>query len=195
MKLKIQESLAVMLLAAPIVAAGQDITYNVDETLGAGSVVGTITTNGTIGTITKGSEIVAFSLTLTDQSLDGGPSVLISNLNGSIFGQYNKGGLSATATSLLFNYGGSGYSFIFSGPSPYDFWCGADAGSGTCNFETDPAEVIGQTSSGGNAEVLSEAGVGEKVIGTVSAVPAPTSLAMLGLGLAALGVVRRQKAG
>lgn len=193
MKSKIRDCLAAILLSGPVVAAAADITYNVDETIGAGSVVGTVTTNGTIG-ILKTSQVVAWDLTLTAPNLAGGPSVEITNLNGS-FGQYNKGGLSATATTLSFDYGGTGYGFIFDGTSNFDYWCGASIAASSCNFETDPAETIGPSSSNADADaqVLSEAGVGEKVIGTVSAVPAPTTFALFSLGLVGIGIVRRQK--
>jgi len=96
---KIQKSLAVILLAAPMLAASAaDITYNVDEIIGAGTVVGTITTDGTIGTL-KNKDVVAFDLTVTAPNLEDGPSVVISNLNGGL-AQYNSGGLSATATTI-----------------------------------------------------------------------------------------------
>ena len=194
MKLRTKECVAVLLLAAPIVAGAQDITYNVDDIIGAGSVVGTVTTNGTLGTL-KTVQVVAWDLTLTAPNLAGGPSVVLTNSDGT-FAQYSKGGLSATATTLSFNYGGTGYGFFFSDSSNFDYWCGASSGASSCNFETDPAETIGPSSTNGDADaqVLSEAGIGEKVIGTVSAVPAPTTLVMLSAGLAALGVVRRQKA-
>ena len=46
-------------------AAKADITYAVDETVGAGSATGFITTNGTIGTLDT-ADILDWNLTLND---------------------------------------------------------------------------------------------------------------------------------
>jgi hypothetical protein len=105
----------------------------------------------------------------------------------------DTGGFGATASHLVFNYGGTtGQLFIFEGGSHSDYWCGAASGGDACNLESDPAETIGYSSvTGGNAEDVSEAGAGLKVLASV---PAPTTLAMISFGLLALGVVRRQQA-
>jgi len=188
MKSKVWESLAVILLAAPLSAVAGDITYDVEQAVGTGSVVGTITTDGTIGVLSS-ADVVAWDLTLRAPNLSGGTQVLTQS-NGTFS---DTGGFGATASRLVFNYGGtSGQYFIFQGGSDSDYWCGADIGGISCNGETDPAETIGYSKVGGrNAQVLSEAGVGLKSI--ASAVPAPTTVAMLSCGLLALGLVTMRK--
>ena len=75
-----------------------DITYNVNLPFGnSGSFVGTITTDGTIGVLGS-SNIVSWNLTLND-----GSKVTILTPSTSTSSWYG-GDLSATSTSLLFNY-------------------------------------------------------------------------------------------
>ena len=188
MKLKIGKALALMLLAAPVSAFAGDITYYVDDVVGTGSVVGSITTDGTIGVLSS-SDLVSWDLTLRAPNLLGGTQVLTQS-NGTFS---DTGGFGATASHLVFNYGGtSGQLFIFEGGLHSDYWCGAASGGDACNLESDPAETIGYSSvTGGNAEDVSEAGAGLTVLASV---PAPTTLALFSVGLLALGVVRRQQA-
>ncbi len=101
--------------------ASTAITYNVNLTFthpqcsqpvgctpgsGAGSAVGTITTDGTIGVL-NASNIVSFNLTLNDGSHTG----ILTPSNATVTGT----GLSATSTNLLFDYGTWGTQFGFSG--------------------------------------------------------------------------------
>lgn len=189
MKSGTQSFLAAILLATPLAALSADITYYVDESVSSGSVVGTIETDGTIGVLNS-TDVLAWDLTLRAPNLDGGTGQVLTQFNGAFS---DGGGFGATATHLVFNYGGtSGQYFIFQGGSDSDYWCGADIGGISCNGETDPAETIGFSKVGGrNAQVLSEAGVGLKSI--ASAVPAPTTVAMLSCGLLALGLVTMRK--
>ena len=188
MKSKVWESLAVILLASPLSAVAGDITYDVEQAVGTGSVVGTITTDGTIGVLSS-ADVVAWDLTLRAPNLSGGTQVLTQS-NGTFS---DTGGFGATASHLVFNYGGTtGQLFIFEGGSHSDYWCGAASGGDACNLESDPAETIGYSSvTGGNAEDVSEAGAGLTVLAT--AVPAPTTLATLIAGLLVLATVRRQR--
>jgi hypothetical protein len=55
-----------------------DIVYHVNDRVGVGSVTGTITTDGTTGTLFT-FDIVAFNLTLNDVT---GTAILTSGVNG-----------------------------------------------------------------------------------------------------------------
>jgi len=187
MKSKIFESVAVILMAAPMSAMAGDITYYVEEAIGTGSVVGTIETDGKTGVLSS-ADVLAWDLTLRAPQLSGGTPQVLTQSNGTFS---DTGGFGVVGNDLVFNYAGtSGQLFIFEGGSHSDYWCGAASGGDACNGETDPAVTIGPSTSGGDAEVVSETGV--KVIAT--AVPAPTTLAMLSFGLLALGLVRRNNA-
>jgi collagen type VII alpha len=94
--------------AANDVVSFTGITYNVNLTFGsAGSVVGTITTDGTIGVLNI-SNMVSWKLTVTDHGTN---STILTQANSAFSsGTFNTGGLpnqdfSATSTALLFNYG------------------------------------------------------------------------------------------
>jgi hypothetical protein len=160
------------------------ITYDVDHTVGLGSVSGFIETNGTIGVL-NGGEVLDWNLLLNDGSstfdltgpLSGSNSVL--GLTGSDF--------SATATGLLFDFSGSDNGHVlFQSPALFtgsDFWCLASSNRG-CS-----SEPIGET-----VNVLPHANqfTGASGTMTVASTPEPFMLAPLGLGIIALLGFRRQ---
>jgi hypothetical protein len=89
-----------------------NITYNVNLTFGsAGSMVGTITTDGTIGVLNT-SNIVSWSLTLADSATN---STLLTPSNSAFSsGNYNTGGqpnndFTATSTTLTMTYSNGGF--------------------------------------------------------------------------------------
>ncbi len=99
------------------------ITYNVNRTVGAGTVTGTITTDGTVGPLSAGN-VLAWELTLTAPNLQGGPSVTISSLDQQqTF--VTPGVVTATTTDLLFDIsGGSGEgAFLLQKSGFSDFYC------------------------------------------------------------------------
>jgi hypothetical protein len=87
------------------------ITYNVNLSFGAsGSMVGTITTDGTQGVLSVGN-IVGWSLTLTDHGTNS--TILTPGNSAFSSGNYNTGGqpnsdFSATPTNLTFTYANGG---------------------------------------------------------------------------------------
>jgi hypothetical protein len=94
------------------VPAANNITYNVNLTFGsAGSMVGTITTDGTLGVLNT-SNIVSWNLTLADSATN---STLLTPSNSAFSsGNYNTGGqpnndFTATSTTLTMTYSNGGF--------------------------------------------------------------------------------------
>jgi hypothetical protein len=93
-----------LLLGSPGGAAADNITYfvndplNIDVGYGTGAVTGSITTDGTIGTLTA-ANIVSWDMTA---QFGTNSHEFVNGLSGLVFS--NPSGLSATANQLLFNF-------------------------------------------------------------------------------------------
>jgi hypothetical protein len=169
------------LLAAGAASAMSDITYSVDQTIGVGSVVGSVTTDGTLGTLGTGN-FVSWSLVLTGSS---GPSYTITNLDSGAAVLVQGSDVSAGATAITFDFSAGDNGFIlfqdglFSGNH---YWCNA-ASSGTCfqGKTVTPGNVFDGTSIH-----IGESGV-QIIAGSASGVPEPSTWALMLVGFAALG--------
>jgi hypothetical protein len=159
-----------------------NITYSVNEKIGAGGVMGNIVTDGTIGILAT-ANIVGWDLMLNDGTTTFDVSGPRTPTN---FADVDLADLSATASQLLFNFGAGNVGFLdigqFNGPG-FDAVCFS-------------AEVNCQT-WGGVGE-----GIGESVmlvpdnptstarsgIGTIGiATPEPNGGALVAAGIALLG--------
>jgi hypothetical protein len=100
-------TIGLALVLGSLASRGADITYYVDQTIGAGSVTGDIVTDGTTGTLFS-ANIVSWNLELNDGTatfdLSGPTSESVVSVDGT--------DLSATLTELLFNFGGSDSGFL-----------------------------------------------------------------------------------
>jgi hypothetical protein len=176
--------LAWIVLANPSAA----IVYTIDRTIAAGSVSGSITTDGTIGVL------AAANLTDWTLLLDNGTTTF--NLLGPLSGANSEvtvdgTAFTATVTALLFNFDATGFTNVLFQESPIGtggaHWCF----NGAIGCTTFPAELIGGFPSGGQLEPFL---AGVHTIGTVAdSVPEPGALAIFGLGVIGVGFIRRRR--
>jgi len=175
-----------LLILAVSVSKADDTTYAVNLTFGSGSMIGTVTTDGTDGVLNT-SDIVSWDLTLTDH---GANSTTLTPLNSTVDSDLGNfaganGDLSATPTSLLFNYAvGDGGSWSFAGAS------GQFCITSTTNC-FGPADTYGTWSINGDNQWTYAYASGQQIIG--NEVPEPSTLGLLGAGLISFaGFVRRR---
>ena len=160
--------------------SAQAITYNVNRVIGAGTVLGTVTTDGTIGLLDE-TNFLAWSLTIDEG--DGQGPFLLTEANSEAIVQTSSN-LSATATELLYDFVAPGWA-AFQNPaqsSGINFWC-----VGLCTGPGSPIEAVMREGTFFSGESVSKSGV--HVI--ASTVPEPTTALLLACGLVGIGVRRR----
>ena len=165
-------------------SAQATVIYDVNQTVGTGTVTGHITTDSTIGTITA-ANIVDWALAFSVDGLNGAVS---SSDIGSRF-EVNGTNLSATSTDLLFEFNDGSSLFIGNGDSS-SFWFLVDDSAFSVPFErirVNSLDVSFQTVAYQPGDIISIASVSS------TTVPEPTTLALLGLGLFSLGFNKRKK--
>ncbi len=170
-------------MVSPSLLRADNITYNIDQTVGAGSVTGTITTDGTIGVLNTGGvidgpvgfagNIVAVNLVLSD-------GTNTEPLSGGIFSSVGSD-LIASATDLTFDFGApdAGGFALYSGYAFYDQLCYSAACGGISIYNVD---LDGQT--------VATSETGTQVIGTV---PDASGLSLAGItAIGILGAFRKK---
>jgi len=168
------------------------IVYDVNRTIGAGTVTGSITTDGTIGVLSK-TNIKDWSLTLTAPNLNEGAPHTFK-------GKTLIGGTAASATSteLLYDLSIEGLNYfmlmsnIIPGSTTANFWC---LETMNCSAGPNLSEQIGHTIP--NSSVADQfqqyTATDTIVFATVAVVPVPAAVWLFGSGLLGLiGFARRK---
>jgi len=189
-------------LGVASLANATNITYTVDQTIGAGSLTGDIVTDGTIGTLVQ-SDVIDWNLLLNDGTNTFDLTGPLSGGN-SLFSDNAPGDLSATATQLTFDFSGAvatlGTELYFmttpstqiaSGNLQSQVCFGVVGNSGLCSGDEELIVL------GGANEVTPLSGA--QVIASVStgspgspSVPEPSSLAMAFAALLVMGFRMRK---
>jgi hypothetical protein len=154
------------------------IVYTVDETIGGGSVVGTITTDGTIGALGS-ANFLSWNLTF-----DGLFGATFSTNESSSSVLVQGGDVSATATNIYFNYDGADNGYLLFQHNPFSgqtYWCNATI------FDTcyQGASVVPAAVNDPSAQVESRTGM-RTIASTSTQVPEPMTIALLLSAFAAL---------
>lgn len=189
--------LVALVLLVATAAPSMAITYNVDRVVGAGGVTGFIQTDGTIGTLSTGN-IADWNLLLDDGV---GTFNLLGPLSGDNSG-VRIGGSSfiATASDITFNFSATDFDFVlFQSPrtgSGGPNWCLSDLVL-PCNLGPPDVPAIGEAlgffGSGPGAEVRRVGTLVIASVGGTNPVPEPSTMILLGSGLAGLVIWRMKK--
>lgn len=188
-------ALPALILSTTCVSAA-NITYNVNQTIGAGGVTGDIVTDGTIGNLNPGSDIVGWNL-LLNEGPDG--SFVLSSSSGNSTFQNQAAGIggyfSATPTQLLFDFSNGAGSYFqgeaggltISPQNPQFVWC-LQAAANVC-VTGDAGEAISVYGLSPSGDTQFAPMSGTQVIATAggSGVPEPSTLVLLSAGIALLG--------
>jgi len=173
-------------------SAAAQIVYPVNLSADGGSVVGSITTDGTLGPLST-FDIVSFDLTLTDLS---GSAQLAAGLdNDTVF---IGGGLSATPTALTFDFGNSGafVNFFSAGsagmPGCTPIWTLRAEGGATCNGITGTVDAIALSADLTLAAIMMQQPGDQLTVAELPvSAPEPASLGMLIVGLVSMIGLRK----
>ena len=168
-------------------AASANIVYSVDQIIGDGSVVGTITTDGATGVL-GASDILAWNLELNGVGASYDLASTDSNANKYIIGD----DLTANASHIYFNYSGTnGDQFLLQdGPEIGNtYWCNS-VGYSSCY----PGKSVVPENVGSLSAQFDPLASGNQIIATAG-VPEPATWAIMLVGFAGLGLIGRRAAG
>jgi hypothetical protein len=169
--------LVAVLLGAGAASAMTDITYLVDQKIGDGSVVGSVTTDGVTGLLAD-SDFLDWSLFLTGKE---GATFTLNPLDSNVYEQ--GADVVASATDITFNFSGSdsGYLLFQQGTdhSGQEYWCNATF-SGICLQGKSVSPVVYPDANFQNIPATG--------IQVIANVPEPSTWFLVTVGFAALGV-------
>jgi hypothetical protein len=172
---------AVLLLGSLLLCgtSANATVFNIDEIIGSGSVVGTITTDGAMGTLGL-SDILSWNLNLTGL----GASAPLDSSN-SIKESFSPDlGLSVVGSNLFYNYSDPiDASFAIQvppGKTGATYWCNASYGGDCIQGKSVVPVQYGDASD----QIISASG--NQVIG-VSAAPLPGAWSLMLIGIVAVG--------
>ena len=177
--------LALLSLLAPLAANAMSITYDVSRSVGIGTVMGTITTDGTIGTL-GAANLTAWDLVLNDGTDSSGLNS--ANAFNSLFFSSDTP-LTATQGALFWNWGttsGAIMTFLYS-ESPTEWrWELSDVFGG---------ELVSHSTNNAVAhqELQSRSGLTQIATAQATALPEPGTLGLALIGLAGLSFTRKRK--
>jgi hypothetical protein len=183
-------SLFSLALGVASLCSATAITYNVNQTIGAGGVTGFIETDGTIGVLGAGTaDILDWNLLLNDGNTTVDMLGPLSGNNSGVLNEVFGGGsaLSATATQLLFDFSGPPDFFLFTSNTVNALCFESLPGCITSRGATPVGVSLVLGLDANNVQFTSLSGT--QVIGTTStsSIPEPSTLALLGAGIALLG--------
>jgi hypothetical protein len=171
----------------PSSVQADDIMYTVNQTVGLGSVTGSITTDGTIGTLSS-SDVVGWNLTLNDGHGDMFDLTTANSLvtcNSCV-----EGDLTASSSALMFNFSGPTEEFYFytSGPAAnqlcYDSGTNCAIPAGIDLY--DVAGALPCTYYGCNVGEVGNQVIASDGTPTPTPTPEPSSFLLLGTGILTL---------
>ncbi|MCG6858015.1 MAG: VPLPA-CTERM sorting domain-containing protein [Salaquimonas sp.] len=177
---------AVVSLACSNVAHA--IVYNINRTIGGGTITGFLETDGTLGSIDS-SNFIDWSLNLNSSNLPDGGLILTSS-NSTVHSYISTPtiGLQATSSELSFVFSGIDYAYFYAQHStfPLETWCLMTTGA--CAAYGSSTEGLNwYDGSWHGAEVASRSGT--VILGT-TAVPIPAALPLLASAFGLLGFLR-----
>lgn len=166
-------------------AQAAPITYQVNRTIGLGSVTGSIETDGATGVL-GGANILAWDLELNGNAAS---YHLTSGMSGNSAVVLSGSDLSATAGSLLFDFGGTDGGYLLFQDGLYSgnhYYCDQAGPSGPCYLGE---SVVPEAFDSPSAQTVLRTDT--EVIGRV--VPEPGALALGAIYLAGIALAMRRR--
>jgi PEP-CTERM motif len=163
-------------------SASANIVYTVSQSIGLGSVTGTITTDGATGVLSV-SDILAWDLTLNGV----GASFNLTSISPIAQKHVIGNDLIASPTDIYFNFSGTtGDQFLLQngGDDGQEYWCNS-VGNTSCYPGKSDVPVF-YTDSSSQFDMIAS---GNQIIATsAGAVPEPSTWAMMLFGFVSLGL-------
>ena len=171
----------VLLTLCAATANAAIIHYDVNRTIGDGTVTGFIETYGKLGVLSK-DDIHDWSLTLTAPNINLGSPDTITNGDTFLRGT----AVSATSTQLLYNFDITGTNYLYLAGASGNFWC---LETNTCiddgSEQIELIEQIGHNDNGGKvAQFVHHTGT--IAFANAAVIPVPAAVWLFGSGLIGL---------